>query len=455
MKLRMLAVILVVLSLAGLTRAAEPEVVRTWPDNGETDVAAEVKEIRVEFDQPMNPGGRSVVGGGESFPQIAGEPRWVDAQTFVIPVKLEPDHAYQFSLNSDTFKGFQNENGEPAEWYPVRFHTRAAGAAPAAADVTPAQNRRAIAALRWAIDRDYAYRDLKKVDWAREIAARVPAMENAKTANEFARLTAHLLRLAEDAHVSVQAGNIHIVTRANSAPPNFNVQTLRRAVPGWAEEAGGIITGRFDAADSGKGGIGYILFSQCTAEQADGFDRALDNMKHTRALILDARFNGGGDEEAARKVAGRFVDHPAVYSRDRLRRDGEWKGPFDRVVEPRKDAERYAKPVVLLIGPKVVSSAESFVLMMRYGAKATLIGEPTGGSSGRPVPNELGNGVTVYLSSWEDQLPNGTLLEGRGVQPDIQVKTTLRGLANSDAVLETALQAIKELSNDGNGGGGR
>lgn len=84
-------------------------------------------------------------------------------------------------------------------------------------------------------------------------------------------------------------------------------------------------------------------------------------MKDTRALILDARFNGGGDEDAARNVAG----------------------------------------------PKVVSSAEPFVLMMQFGAKATLIGEPTRGSSGRPVPHDLGNGVTVSLSSWEDQFPNG------------------------------------------------
>jgi C-terminal processing protease CtpA/Prc len=169
-------------------------------------------------------------------------------------------------------------------------------------------------------------------------------------------------------------------------------------------------------------------------------------MKDTRALILDVRLNGGGDEEAARKVAGRFVERAAVYSRDRIREDGQWKGPFDRVVEPRNDARRYTKPVVVLIGPKVVSSAESFLLMMQYGARATLIGQATRGSSGRPVPHDLGNGVVVYLSSWEDQLPNGTPLEDRGVEPDIDVKTTLGGLANSDALLEAALQAVKDLA---------
>lgn len=384
MKRQKLAVVILALLLSGLAHAAGPRVVITSPDNGDTDVAPDATEIRVQFDQPMNPGGRSVVGGGEAFPEISGDPKWLDARTFVLPVTLKPGHTYQFSLNSDTFKGFQSASGEPAEWYPVEFHTRGAGAPSAAPDVTPAQNRQAIEALRRAIDGDYAYRDLRKVDWAKEIAARSHALENARAANEFARLTAHLLRLAEDAHVWVEAGDVRIGTRANSAPPNFNVESLRQAVPGWAEEAGGIITGQFSGAGDAKdGGIGYILYSQCTPEQADGFDRALDKLKDARALILDARFNGGGDEEAARKVAGRFVERASVYSKDRIRAGGEWKGPFDRAVEPRRDAARYARPVVVLIGPKVVSSAESFALMMRYGGKATLVGAATGGSSGR------------------------------------------------------------------------
>jgi carboxyl-terminal processing protease len=166
----------------------------------------------------------------------------------------------------------------------------------------------------------------------------------------------------------------------------------------------------------------------------------------TKALILDARMNGGGDEIAARRVAGRFVSKPAVYSKDRLREGGAWKGTFDRVVEPRMDAKRYAGPVAVLIGPKVGSSAESFVLMMKYGANATLVGEVTKGSSGNPKPHPLGNGVTVYLSRWEDQMPDGTMIEGRGIRPDVLVKTTPRGLQKSDPVLEAALKSLRGVN---------
>lgn len=435
---RMPIVFALVLSLAGYVCAAAPKVVITSPDNGETDVAPDVTEIRIEFDQPMNPGGRSIVGGGPSFPEISGEMKWVNGRTLTIPVKLKPDHRYQLSLNSDTFNGFRGKNGEAAEWYPIRFQTRSAGAAPAEPDVTPEQNRNALAALKRAIDADYAYRDRRKIDWAREIAKRQAAFENARSANEFARLTAHLLRLAEDAHVTVEAGDIRIGTRANSAPPNFNIQVLQQAVPRWKEHPGGIITGRFE-----DDGIGYILFSGCTIAQADGFDAALDELKDTNALIVDARLNGGGDELAARRVAGRFIEKPTVYSKNRIREGGDWKGPFDRIVEPRNDHEPYTKPVAVLIGPKVGSSAESFVLMMKHGAAAKLVGGVTKGSSGRPMPHQLGNGVTVYLSSWEDQLPDGTVLEGRGVRPDIVIKTTLRDLETSDPTLDAARKPFR------------
>jgi hypothetical protein len=417
--------------------AAAPKVVITSPDNGEIDVSPDIKEIRIEFDQPMNPGGRSIVGGGETFPKFAGDPKWLDQKTFIIPVTLQPAHQYQLSFNNDTFKNFTSKTGQPAEMYPLRFKTRAAGAPAPPPDVTPEQNKAALAALKKAIDDDYSYRDRNKIDWAKEFTTRQKQFENAKTANEVARAAAHLLRLAEDAHVSVAAGDTRIYTRPNSASPNFNFQVLRQAVPAWKQQQNGLITGRFDD------GIGYILFSQCTKAQADDFDAALDELKDTKGLIIDVRFNGGGDELAARQVAGRFIDKPTVYSKNRLREKGAWNGPFDRIVQPRPDRKRYTNPIAVLIGPKIVSSAESFILMMKHGAGAKLIGDSTRGSSGRPMPHQLGNGVTVYLSSWEDQLPDGTLLEGAGVSPDIPIKTNFPDFSRSDPVLEAALKTLR------------
>ena len=57
------------LGAATLANAAPPRVVMTSPDNGEIDVDPAVKEIRIEFDQPMDARGRSIV-------QTSGSPIW-------------------------------------------------------------------------------------------------------------------------------------------------------------------------------------------------------------------------------------------------------------------------------------------------------------------------------------------------------------------------------------------
>jgi len=81
---------------------------------------------------------------------------------------------------------------------------------------------------------------------------------------------------------------------------------------------------------------------------------------------------------------------------------------------------------------------------MRQSPRCKLIGDVTKGSSGNPRPFDLGNGVTAFLSSWEDQLPDGTVIEGRGVTPDVPVETSLPELRKRDAVLNAALDALRE-----------
>jgi len=132
------------------------------------------------------------------------------------------------------------------------------------------------------------------------------------------------------------------------------------------------------------------------------------------------------------------------HDQDLVVQVGDTEQPFRYQVAPREQANRYAGPVAVLIGPKVASSCESFVLMMQQGSRCKLVGSATKGSSGRPQPCELGNGVTVYLSSWEDQLPDGTVLEGHGVKPDVAVQTNLEDLRQTDAVLDAAIDFVRE-----------
>ena len=92
-----------------------------------------------------------------------------------------------------------------------------------------------------------------------------------------------------------------------------------------------------------------------------------------------------------------------------------------------------------------MSSCEEFLLMMKQALLCTLVGERSYGSSGNPKPHELGLGVTVSLPSWKAMLPDGTVFEGVGIAPDVEVKTTPAKLTKRDPVLEAALKILRKL----------
>jgi len=103
-----------------------PEVASMAPANGATDVDPALTEIRVTFDLPMNTGGFSFVGEGPTFPKTTGRPSWDAAGRVVtLPVKLEPNHRYEFWLNRGRFQAFRSAKGVPLASVHVTFTTRA------------------------------------------------------------------------------------------------------------------------------------------------------------------------------------------------------------------------------------------------------------------------------------------------------------------------------------------
>jgi C-terminal processing protease CtpA/Prc len=173
----------------------------------------------------------------------------------------------------------------------------------------------------------------------------------------------------------------------------------------------------------------------------------LDELRETRALVIDVRVNGGGDERMAQEFAGCFVAERRLYAihvyRDPASQSG-FTAPRERWVEPNATRPRYEGRVAVLSGPVVMSSCESFLLMMKCVPDAVIIGAPSQGSSGNPRPHDLGNGVTVFLPSWKDLTPEGEEIEGIGIPPDIEVPTSPSDFQTADPVLAKALAYLRE-----------
>jgi predicted Ser/Thr protein kinase len=106
---------------------AQPEIVSLIPANGAQDVDPNLTEIRVTFNMPMGEGFSWTGGGSALLPGREGKNcHWTeDHKTCVLPVQLQPDHAYHLGLNSPSHKNFQSDGGVPLAPVDYRFKTRA------------------------------------------------------------------------------------------------------------------------------------------------------------------------------------------------------------------------------------------------------------------------------------------------------------------------------------------
>ncbi len=291
-------------------------------------------------------------------------------------------------------------------------------------------------------DRDYAMFVLRpEVDWkhARELYR--PRALKTTSAYELAGVFAEMLKPLRDLHIWVTVAGAYVPVFNRPRESNSNPSAHERLL-GKLQRRG---TVRWAVTEDK---VGFIAIYDWQGEQLPSWcDEVLENMRNTRGLIVDVRLNGGGSEDLAQKVAGRFVDQEFVYGSSQYRNGPEHTNLTDRLertVIPR-GAWRYSRPVVLLIGQKCMSSNESFVGMMTGATNVITMGDHTCGSSGNPKMLELPLDIKVSLPRWIDNLPDGTPLDERGFRPQVQFQAGPGAFdGDRDDLLDAALQRLRQ-----------
>lgn len=171
-------------------------------------------------------------------------------------------------------------------------------------------------------------------------------------------------------------------------------------------------------------------------------DSHLRNARQRSWLILDLRRNGGGVLETAAWLLGHFTDTTyTAYTQ-------VWHdSTATRTVAPRGPGP-YAGRVIVLVDSESASSAEIVAWTLRERHGATLVGDRTAGkvrgSWVIPLHAPGGSGrfypFGVQVSVFDIVMPDGTKLEGTGLEPDVVVLTEGTDLAaGRDPVLQRAL----------------
>jgi C-terminal processing protease CtpA/Prc len=200
------------------------------------------------------------------------------------------------------------------------------------------------------------------------------------------------------------------------------------------------------------GNIAYVAintFGTATVQQE--FESHFEDIAKSSALIFDVRRNSGGNSGYGTAILSHLIEKPAPAeawrSRQYVPAYRAWGQPAEWVGEtPMTDPSperHYRNPVVVLTSAHTFSAAEDFVVDFDLMNRGTIIGEPTGGSTGQPIMFSLPGGGSARVCTKQNWYPDGRQFVGRGIQPHILVRTTVADFrAGRDAVLDKALEYL-------------
>ena len=165
-----------------------------------------------------------------------------------------------------------------------------------------------------------------------------------------------------------------------------------------------------------EGAIAYIRLLRFEPDTTTELDRALGtfDLANITGLILDLRNNAGGLMSEAINVVNRFVDEGVVLiTEDRLSGQKKYYARGNQIRN---------FPVAILINRGTASASEIAAGAIRDNNMGILIGEQSFGKGVFQQLIDFPDGSALKITAGEYFTPNGTVVHGVGLPPDILVE---------------------------------
>jgi carboxyl-terminal processing protease len=180
-------------------------------------------------------------------------------------------------------------------------------------------------------------------------------------------------------------------------------------------------------------GIGLLRVIEYHGRTNIEVEEALKQLKllEVKGLVIDLRNNPGGLLSSAIMSSGMFVPHNTsmLFIEDRDGKRETLQNPIEKMVD---------LPLVVLVNKGTASGAEIMAGILRVVLKAPIIGETSFGKGvvQQIFPLSHRGGVIFTISKY--LLPDGTDINGKGIQPDIIVE-------KEEDQMKTAVQELKRI----------
>lgn len=184
---------------------------------------------------------------------------------------------------------------------------------------------------------------------------------------------------------------------------------------------------------------------------AKDLDIAFTDLSNTKSLILDIRFNGGGDDHVSLEILRRFNPKKIKVATKKAKNGNGYSSKVPIYLDA--STNPYTKPVYILSSQQSASATDFLLLASLELKNIKRIGSRSNGAVSDALPKKLPNGWDFTLSN-ESYIDNkGKNYENIGISPNIELnypldrQTFFRSVAdNLQKDKNDILKAIEELS---------
>ena len=202
----------------------------------------------------------------------------------------------------------------------------------------------------------------------------------------------------------------------------------------------------------------YLRIDDCNEATAQVFTEHLPEILKHSALIIDLRYNTGGDGRAYSPIVPHLIDNDMVvlsgkmqtpihnatymarasvrllyYSPDQVsEQEKAFYYPYyshtafetispDTVANTVPVGERFHGRIYLLIGSKTASAAEGFAAMLTQNPQTVTVGKKSSGATGQPLLMPLPSGIVCFINTFKTYDFNDRDYSS-GIVPDVEME---------------------------------
>ena len=149
----------------------------------------------------------------------------------------------------------------------------------------------------------------------------------------------------------------------------------------------------------------------------------MEDLKSTKAMIVDVRFNGGGKDEAGLEFMTYFNTKERLIFSKKARMGATYTPQITVTLKSTKNA--YTNPVYLLTSHESASATEIMILSSLLLEHITKVGSNTEGVFSDVLDKLLPNGWELDLSNEVYLDTKGANYEGVGIPADVKIDYAL------------------------------